>query len=113
MPKDYLSPEYLTRSDIARILKISPRQAGRLMEQMPCVPIGPRQRRVARPDFEEWIERKKFDALCEAEARRGARGAQSRTRDFERRNARIPSSRENGADDLPRSTLKVRPLPPL
>src|SRR5690349_7618714 len=43
------------------ILKISPKQAGRLMEEMPCVRGGARVRRVARPDFDAWIERKKLD----------------------------------------------------
>lgn len=46
--------EYLTRSDIARILQISTKQAGRLMDQMPSIYIGRTHRRVARADFEAW-----------------------------------------------------------
>jgi len=40
--------EYLTRSEIARILKISTKQAGRLMNRMPTVRIGRKHRRVSR-----------------------------------------------------------------
>jgi hypothetical protein len=78
MPKDSLDPQYLTRSDIARILRISPKQAGRLMEDMPCVLIGTTHRRVARSDFDIWIERKKLDEACEVSARRRERVTLSR-----------------------------------
>lgn len=50
-----MAEECLTRSDIARFLKISERQASRLMRSMPTVPIGRNQRRVLRVDFEEWL----------------------------------------------------------
>jgi len=46
--------EYLTRSDIARILKISAKQAGRLMNRMPTVRVGRTHRRVLRADFDVW-----------------------------------------------------------
>ena len=61
MPASKLHAEYLTRTDVARILNISSKQAGRLMEQMRCVLIGKNQRRVSRPDFELWIEHRKFE----------------------------------------------------
>ena len=46
--------EYLTRSDIARMLKISTKQAGRLMDLMPTLRIGRTHRRVLRTDFDDW-----------------------------------------------------------
>jgi hypothetical protein len=51
---DDLDPDYLTRSDIARILKISTKQAGRLMDRMPTLRVGRTHRRVSRADFDEW-----------------------------------------------------------
>lgn len=106
MRKDYSEPEYLTRSDIARILKISPKQAGRLMEHMPCVLVGTTHRRVSRPDFDAWLERKKRDDTLAAEAHR---------------DAQTISTRLNGPvaeQPLPTSFVgatrrKARPLPPL
>jgi hypothetical protein len=56
---DYLNDEYLTRSEIAAILKISPKQAGRLMDRMPTLRVGRRHRRVRRSDFEAWILRQR------------------------------------------------------
>lgn len=50
---------YLTRSDIAKILKVSPKQAGRLMCEMPVLQIGKKQRRVAAKDFEAWCDTKR------------------------------------------------------
>lgn len=47
-------PEYLTRSDIARILRISGKQAGRLMNRMPVLCVGRTHRRVLRADFDAW-----------------------------------------------------------
>lgn len=46
--------EYLTRSDIARILKIDKRTARRRMDRMPTLRIGKVHRRVLRADFETW-----------------------------------------------------------
>jgi hypothetical protein len=51
---DDVEPEYLTRSDIARILKISAKQAGRLMNRMPILRVGRTHRRVLRADFDAW-----------------------------------------------------------
>lgn len=45
---------YLTRSDIAKILKVSLKQAGRLMCDMPVIQISEKQRRVSAEDFEPW-----------------------------------------------------------
>lgn len=56
-PSNHAQPEYLTRRDIATILQVSPKQAGRLMEKMPTILIGRLQRRVLRADFEEWQDR--------------------------------------------------------
>lgn len=47
--------EYLTRLEIASILKISGKQAGRLMDRMPTLRVGRSHRRVRRSDFEAWV----------------------------------------------------------
>ena len=106
MLKDHLDHQYLTRSDIAQILKISPRQAGRLMEEMPCIPIGLRQWRVSRPDFEAWIERKKMeDSWAESEKlQRSSKGVM-------RKRATDNFSRSSVLDpDRPSAVRKYRPL---
>ena len=54
MINDCDDAEYLTRSDIARILKIDKRTAGRLMDRIPTLRIGKSHRRVLRADFETW-----------------------------------------------------------
>ena len=59
MSRDDLEPEYLTRSDIARILNIDPRTAGRLMDRIPTLRIGKSHRRVLRTDFEAWSLRER------------------------------------------------------
>jgi hypothetical protein len=59
MEGDDLNDEYLTRSDIARILKISAKQAGRLMHRMPTLRVGRTHRRVARRDFDAWRSRER------------------------------------------------------
>jgi hypothetical protein len=73
---DDLEPEFLTRSDIARILKVSTKQAGRLMHRMPTVRVGRTHRRVLRADFDAWTlrERETPERLkpCDAAARRAA-----------------------------------------
>lgn len=51
--------EYLTRSDIARILKISTKQAGRLMDRMPTLRVGRTHRRVSQVDFDAWRMRER------------------------------------------------------
>src|SRR5690349_17730641 len=65
-------PEYLTRSDIARILRVSAKQAGRLMKRMPILCVGRTHRRVSRADFDAWRlnERKLPDQQVMAEATR-------------------------------------------
>lgn len=68
--------EYLTRSDIARILQVSPKQAGRLMAQMPTILIGRKHRRVARADFDSWAERQRSALISSAH---GAMRRRSRT----------------------------------
>src|SRR5690348_5124413 len=40
--------------DIARILRISAKQAGRLMNRMPILRVGRAHRRVLRSDFDAW-----------------------------------------------------------
>lgn len=45
----------LTNGEIARFLKISERQASRLMLTMPTIKTGRAQRRVLRSDFEDWL----------------------------------------------------------
>jgi hypothetical protein len=59
MSRDYLYDEYLTRSDIAKILKIDPRTAGRLMDCLPTLRIGKSHRRVLRSDLEAWSLRER------------------------------------------------------
>ena len=54
MERDDPALEYLTRSDIARILRISAKQAGRLMKRMPVLCVGRTHRRVLRADFDAW-----------------------------------------------------------
>lgn len=55
---------YLTRGDIAAELQISRKQVGRLMQQMRRLPVGARQYRVSRADFDLWKVRKTIeDAL--------------------------------------------------
>jgi hypothetical protein len=51
---DESETDYLTRLDIARILRVSAKQAGLLMDRMPTVRVGKRTRRVHRRDFEAW-----------------------------------------------------------
>jgi hypothetical protein len=51
--------EYLTRMDIARILRISTKQAGRLMNRMPILRVGRAHRRVLRADFDVWRMRER------------------------------------------------------
>lgn len=51
--------EYLTRMDIARILRISAKQAGRLMNRMPTLRVGRAHRRVLRSDFDAWRMRER------------------------------------------------------
>ena len=46
---------YLTRRDIAERLQISEKQAGRLMQQMRCLPVGKRSLRVSESNFRMWI----------------------------------------------------------
>jgi len=101
MLRDKPEPEYLTRSDVARILKISPKQAGRLMEEMPSVLIGTTHRRVSRSDFDEWIERRKLDEACAA--RQSERDRSSLTKGAP---LRLPASPYRG-----RVVRKPRPLP--
>lgn len=50
---------YLTRKDIAQILKVSPKQAGRLMCDMPFLQVSKHCRRVAAKDFEAWCDAKR------------------------------------------------------
>ena len=50
--------EFLTRADIARILRISPRQASRLIQEMPTVRVT-KHIRVAREDFEAWLRNRR------------------------------------------------------
>ena len=49
----------LTKAEIARFLRISQRQAARLMMTMKTVAIGQNQRRVLRKDFDEWLDSKR------------------------------------------------------
>jgi hypothetical protein len=56
-------PEYLTRSDIARILRISPKQAGRLMDRLPTLRIGKSHRRVLRSDLDAWSLREREQSV--------------------------------------------------
>ena len=61
---DDLGIECLTRSDIASMLKISTKQAGRLMDGMPTFRVGRAHRRVLRADFVSWlIARREAEAL--------------------------------------------------
>lgn len=46
----------MTRSDIARVLKISPKQAGRLMEKIGYIRVGASHRRVLVADFDQWLQ---------------------------------------------------------
>lgn len=46
---------YLTRRDIADRLQISEKQAGRLMQQMRCLPVGKRSLRVSEANFKAWV----------------------------------------------------------
>lgn len=46
---------YLTRRDIADRLQISEKQAGRLMRDMRCLPVGKRSLRVSESNFRMWI----------------------------------------------------------
>jgi hypothetical protein len=63
MSRDYLDDEYLTRSEIAAILKISPKQAGRLMDRLPTLRIGKSHRRVLRSDLDAWIQREREQSV--------------------------------------------------
>jgi hypothetical protein len=67
-----ITDRYLTRSDIAKILKVSPKQAGRLMGLMPFVQIGKKLRRVAIDDFEAWCLARRANPT--GKAARGNRG---------------------------------------
>jgi hypothetical protein len=60
-----LGDEYLTRSEIAAILKISAKQAGRLMDQMPALMIGTTHRRILRSDFDAWRLGKREVGTCQ------------------------------------------------
>src|SRR5690242_696987 len=60
--------EYLTRSEIASILKISPKQAGRLMDRMPTLRVGRCHRRVRRSDFETWASAERQVPAAAAQA---------------------------------------------
>lgn len=46
--------EFYTRAEVAKILGMSPQQAGRIMDQMPTLHVGKRNRRVSKRDFEQW-----------------------------------------------------------
>ena len=46
---------YLTRRDIAERLQVSEKQAGRLMRDMRCLPVGKRSLRVSESNFRAWI----------------------------------------------------------
>jgi hypothetical protein len=63
MSRDYLHDEYLTRAEIAAILKISPKQAGRLMNRLPTLRIGKSHRRVLRSDLEAWIQQEREQSI--------------------------------------------------
>lgn len=55
----------MTRSDIARFLKVGPKQAGRLMTTMSTILVGHSQRRVMRSDFDAWLAARR-EVLAEA-----------------------------------------------
>jgi hypothetical protein len=76
--RDSAATEWLTRSDIAAELKISAKQAGRLMEDMPCLLIGTTHRRVSRVDFDAWVERKKEVGNCQTVRKANVRQAATR-----------------------------------
>ena len=49
----------LTRSDIAKLLNVSAKQAGRLMSEMPTIRVGRSHRRVLALDFNVWLDAKR------------------------------------------------------
>jgi len=70
--KRLMIDRYLTRSDIAKILKVSPKHAGQLMWQMPFVRVGKSQRRVATDDFEAWCLARRSEPANKAPTKRPA-----------------------------------------
>lgn len=62
------SHAYLTRQDIATELRISAKQAGRLMLKMPTILVGTKHKRVARGDFDQWISQQKEASVRRSEA---------------------------------------------
>ena len=61
---------YLTRHDIAERLQISEKQAGRLMQQMRCLPVGKRSLRVSESNFKMWIYSHEREMTAKAPAKR-------------------------------------------
>lgn len=120
--------EYLTRADIAKRLKISTKQAGRLMAQMPTIAVGATHKRVDSRDFEAWLDRQKAASAPPAshgnEKHNRHRGAHVGSNSIvERVHARIEKAAE-GEGITPEQyaarhgvhypiARKVRPLPPL
>jgi hypothetical protein len=88
---------YLTRSDIAKILKVSPKQAGRLMDEMPVLQISKNQRRVAADDFQTW---------CNAKSMRSADAFTPGIRSRRAMTAREPLARTGRLIDAARSKTR-------
>ena len=55
----------MTRSDIARALKISSKQAGRLMDDIGFVRVGKSHRRVLVNDFARWLKERRVAPFCD------------------------------------------------
>ncbi len=74
-----LGERCLTRSDIAKFLHISAKQAGHLMKTMNTISVGRTHRRVTRADFDTWLQAKRDTAEGHrdvgSESRRASRKA--------------------------------------
>lgn len=105
MRKSGIGEEYLTRADIAEILKVSPKQAGRLMEKMVRVMVGKRSWRVARADFDAWLDGKKMEDAARLNQIARQRSLAAQTLEHSRATPILSSAS--------RVVRKHRPLPPL